>query len=263
MPPNLSVVARGPILRVTITRPDRRNAFDDDLIEMLRDAFVDAAGRTDCRLVELRGEGEVFSAGADLDWMKRAAGAGPEENRRDALRMYEMFATIARCPIPTVAVVQGAAIGGGMGLVAACDIAIAADDARFGFTEVRLGLIPAVISPFVLRKVRAGDARRYFLTGERFGAGEALRVGLVQLAVAPAALDEAAAKIGEEIFNGGPSAQRHAKRLLDSVPQCDESELGKLTSDWIAELRASDEGREGIRAFLDGRKPSWGSGGLV
>jgi len=243
---NLQVERDGPILRVTLARPDRRNAFDADLIRELAEAFVDV-GRV--RAVVLAGEGASFSAGADVDWMRSSVDLSTEENVADANALRRMLEAIDGCPAPVVARVQGHALGGGAGLVAAADIAIAARDAVFAFSEVKLGIIPAVISPFALAKIGPGAARRYFLTGERFDAETALRIGLVHEVADD--LDGAVERVLEELLSAGPQAVRWAKRLVRERPD------GPETARWIAERRASDEGQEGLRAFLDKRKPRW------
>jgi methylglutaconyl-CoA hydratase len=245
------------VTRIRLTRGDRRNAFDEAMIAGLREAFDAVRSEPGVRVVILEGEGETFCAGADLAWMRRIAEADPERNRIDALEMSAMFRAIAACPFPVLARVQGAALGGGAGLVAAADIAVVDPGAVFGFTEVRLGIIPAVISPFVLRKVHPADVRRYFLTGERFGAAEALRIGLAQVVAESGGLDAAVDRVLAQVMAGGPNAQREVKRLLEVLPGTPEEERERLTADWIARLRASEEGRDGIRAFLERRAPSW------
>ncbi len=249
-----------PLFRVRLNRPERRNAFDGEMITLLREAFEAAAAERETRVVILDAEGAVFCGGADLDHMRRQALEGFEENRADALLMAAMFAAIANCPRPVVAAVRGAALGGGCGLVAASDIALAAPDSVFGFTEVRLGLIPAVISPFVLRKVRPGDARRYFLTGEKFDAAEALRIGLVQGVGADADLEREVTGMAEALLAGAPGAQAEIKDLLRALPGCPERETASLTAEWIARVRGGSEGREGMAAFLERRPPAWTRG---
>jgi methylglutaconyl-CoA hydratase len=236
----------GPILRVTLARPDVRNAFDAALIEELHEAFGEVG---DARAVVLAGEGTSFCAGADVEWMRSSVELSYEENVQDARRLRHMLETIDNCPVPVVVRVQGHALGGGAGLVACADIAVAAGDASFAFSEVKLGLIPSVISPFVLAKIGPGAARRYFLTGERFDAETALRIGLVhQLADD---LDDATDRVVAELLSAGPEATRVAKRLVLERPE------GLATERRIAERRTSEEGQEGLRAFLDKRKPSW------
>jgi methylglutaconyl-CoA hydratase len=242
----LTVERDGSVLRVTLARPDRRNAFDAELIGELAEAFVDV-GRA--RAVVLAGEGASFSAGADVDWMRASAALSYEENVADANALRRMLEAIDGCPAPVVARVQGHALGGGAGLVAAADIAIASRDATFAFSEVKLGIIPAVISPFALAKIGSGAARRYFLTGERFDADTALRIGLVSAVVDD--LDEAVENVVGELLSAGPLAVRGAKRLVRERPD------GPETARWIAERRTSDEGQEGLAAFLEKRPPGW------
>ncbi len=236
----------GHVLRVTLARPERRNAFDAGVIAELTNAFVDVG---DARAVLLAGDGPSFSAGADIEWMRASVELSHEENVADALRLRRLLETIDGCPAPVVALVQGHAFGGAGGLVAAADIALATEDALFAFTEVKLGIVPAVISPFVLARIGSGAARRYFLTGERFDAATALRIGLVH----EVATDLAAAcdRVLAEILAGGPEAVRAAKRLVLDAP------LGDETAQRIAERRASAEGQEGLRAFLEKRAPAW------
>jgi len=241
----LRVERDGDVLRVTLARPERRNAFDAALIAELTDAFADAG---DARAVVLSGEGSSFCAGADVEWQRASIDLTLDENVEDAMRLYRMLETIDSCPAPVVCCVHGFALGGGAGLVACADIAVAWPDAVFGFTEVRLGIIPAVISPFVLPKIGAA-ARHYFLTGERFGADVALRIGLVQEVAEDAG--EAAEAIVASLLAGGPEAVRAAKRLVRERPQ------GIETARIAAERRTSDEGQDGLRAFLERRPPGW------
>jgi methylglutaconyl-CoA hydratase len=242
----LRVERDGEILRVTLARPERRNAFDAELIRELSEAFVDV-GRS--RAVVLAGEGASFCAGADVDWMRSSVDLSYDENVADANALRQMLETIDRCPAPVVARVQGHALGGGSGLVACADIVVAHEDAVFSFSEVKLGLIPAVISPFALAKVGQGAARRYFLTGESFDARTALRIGLVHEVARD--LDPALERILGELISAGPKAVRAAKRLVVERPD------GPETARWIAERRTSDEGQEGLHAFLEKRRPNW------
>ena len=235
----------GHVLRVTLARPERRNAFDAALIADLTAAFTDIG---DARAVVLAGEGKSFCAGADVEWQRSAIDLSLQENVDDALRLYRMCETIDHCPAPVVVRVHGYALGGGSGLVACADIAIAAPDAVFGFSEVKLGIIPAVISPFVLPKIGA-HARRYFLTGERFDAETALGIGLVE-ELAPD-LDAAVDRVLSELLTAGPEAVREAKRLVRERP------AGEETAQIAARLRAGAEGQEGLRAFLDRRDAGW------
>jgi enoyl-CoA hydratase/carnithine racemase len=236
----------GPILRVTLARPERRNAFDAALIRALTEAFTDVG---DARAVLLAGDGPSFCAGADVEWQRASIDLTYDENVEDALRLYRMCETIDRCPAPVVARVQGYALGGGSGLVACADIAIAARDAVFGFSEVKLGIVPAVISPFVLPRIGGAAARRYFLTGERFDAQTALRIGLVHEVADD--LDAAVDRVLEELISSGPEAVRAAKELVRERPQ------GEETARIAARLRAGEEGQEGLRAFLEKRSPAW------
>ena len=243
---NLTVERDGSVLRITLARPDRRNAFDAALIAELAEAFVDI-GRA--RAIVLAGEGASFCAGADVEWMRASAGLSFDENVADANAMRRMFEAIDQCSAPVVARVQGHALGGGAGLVAAADIAIASPNTIFAFSEVKLGIIPAVISPFALAKIGGSNARRYFVTGERFDAATALRIGLVSEVAED--LDAAVDRVVGELLSAGPQAARWAKRLVRERPD------GPETARWIAERRTSDEGQEGLAAFLDKRKPDW------
>ena len=243
---NLTVERDGSVLRIVLTRPDRRNAFDAALIAELAEAFVNI-GRA--RAVVLAGEGASFCAGADVDWMRASARLSFDENVADANAMRRMFESIDQCPTPVVARVQGHALGGGAGLVAAADIAIAAPTTQFAFSEVKLGIIPAVISPFALAKIGVAHARRYFVTGERFDAATALRIGLISEVADD--LDGTVDRVVGELLSAGPQAARWAKRLVRERPD------GPETARWISERRTSDEGQEGLAAFLEKRKPSW------
>jgi methylglutaconyl-CoA hydratase len=246
VPANLRTEWDGDVLRITLTRPDRRNAFDAAVIAELAEAFV-GVGRA--RAVVLAGDGPSFSAGADVEWMRSSAGLSYEENVADANALRAMLEGIDGCPAPVVARVQGHALGGGAGLAAASDIAIASTDAVFAFSEVKLGIIPAVISPFALAKIGPSAARRYFVTGERFDAETALRIGLVHEVADD--LDTALERILGELLSAAPQAARWAKRLVRERPD------GPETARWIAERRTSDEGQDGLRAFLEKRRPGW------
>jgi methylglutaconyl-CoA hydratase len=242
----LRVERDGEILRITLANPERRNAFDAELIRELAEAFVDV-GRT--RAVLLAGEGASFSAGADVEWMRSSVDLTHEENVADANALRHMLEAIDRCPAPVVARIQGHALGGGAGLVACSDIAIAQEDAVFAFSEVKLGIIPAVISPFALAKIGTGQARRYFVTGERFDAQTALRIGLVHEVARD--LDAAVERVLGEVLSAGPKAARAAKRLVLERPD------GPETAQRIAERRTSDEGQAGLRAFVAKERPPW------
>jgi enoyl-CoA hydratase/carnithine racemase len=237
----LRVDRDGDLLRVTLARPERRNAFDAQLIADLTEAFTDVG---DARAVVLAGEGETFCAGADIDWQRSAIDLSYDDNVDDALKLYRMCETIDLCPAPVVARIQGYALGGGAGLAACSDIAIAATDATFGFTEVKLGIIPAVISPFVLPKI-GRHARRYFLTGERFDAQTALRIGLVHEITDD--LDSAIHTVLDQLLSSGPNAVREAKKLIRDRP------TGQETAEIAARMRTSEEGQKRLRAFLDRR----------
>jgi methylglutaconyl-CoA hydratase len=236
----------GPVLRVTLARPERRNAFDAALIAELHDAFADVG---DARVVVLAGDGPSFCAGADVEWQRASIDLSFEENVEDALRLYRMLAAVDACAAPVVVRVHGYALGGGSGLVACADVAVAAPDATFGFTEVRLGIAPAVISPFVLARIGA-HARRLFVTGERFDAETARQIGLVDFV--DAQLDAAAERAVAAVLDSGPQATRAAKRLTRDAPGNGE-ELARIA----AGLRAGAEGQDGLRAFLDRRRPAW------
>ena len=231
----------GQILRIKLAKPERRNAFDAELIRELTEAFADVG---DARAVVFAGEGASFCAGADIEWQRSAIDLTYDENVEDAMRLYRMCEAIDTCPAPVVAAVQGYALGGGSGLVACADIAIAARDATFGFSEVKLGIIPAVISPFVLPKIGA-HARRYFLTGERFDAETALRIGLVHEVTEQ--LDAAMDRVVAALLTSGPRAVHEAKKLARERP------AGEETARIAARLRTGDEGQEGLRAFLEHR----------
>ena len=237
----------GEVLRVTLARPERRNAFDAALIAELAEAFVDV-GRA--RAVVLAGDGPSFSAGADVEWMRSSVDLDYDANVADALALRRMLEAIDACPAPVVARVHGHALGGGCGLVACSDVAIASEDAVFAFSEVKLGIIPAVISPFALAKIGSSAARRYFVTGERFDARTALRIGLVHDVAAD--VDAAVERVVGELASAGPRAARAAKRLVLDAPLD-----GPETARRIAERRTSDEGQEVLRAFLERRRPSW------
>jgi enoyl-CoA hydratase/carnithine racemase len=240
----LRVESDGPVLRVTLARPERRNAFDAALIAELTAAFADVGA---ARAVVLAGEGASFCAGGDIEWMRASASLSYDENVEDAMRLGRMLEAIDGCPAPVVCRVQGHAFGGGAGLVACSDVALADPATVFAFSEVKLGLVPGVISPFVLTKIGASAARRLFVTGERFDAATALRIGLVhELADG---LDAAVERVVGELLTAGPKATRVAKTLARTPLSLEE------TARLIAESRAGAEGREGLRSFLDGRRP--------
>jgi methylglutaconyl-CoA hydratase len=254
---HLHIERRGIAAYVTLARPEVHNAFNARLIAELHAAFQTLSADDDIRAVVLQGEGPSFCAGADLNWMRASLAFTREENVADALRMADMFRAIDTCRHPVIGRVHGAALGGGSGLTAVCDIALAAEDARFGFTEARLGISPAVISPFVLRKIGASSARALFLTAERFDAARALAIGLVHRVVPADALDEAVRSALKHIGQSGPAGVRAAKLMARIVPSLLDDEAREMTAATIADLRVSAEGQEGIRAFLEKRRASW------
>jgi methylglutaconyl-CoA hydratase len=242
----LRIERDGGVLRVTLARPETRNAFDAALIAELSEAFVDVGT---ARAVLLAGDGPSFCAGADVEWMRASVELDHDANVADATALRRMLEAIDTCPAPVVARVQGHALGGGAGLVACADVVVADERAVFAFSEVKLGIIPAVISPFALAKIGPSAARRYFVTGERFDAATALRIGLVHEVAAD--VDAAVERVLAELLTAGPRAARHAKRLVLDRPD------GPETARRIAERRTSAEGQEGLRAFLERRRPSW------
>ncbi len=254
---NLRFERDGAVRRVTLARPEVRNAFDDALIEELTRAFREAGEDPAARVVVLAGDGPTFCAGADVAWMRKAGGYSRDENEADAERMARMLRGIDACPKPVVALAHGAAIGGGVGLVAAADIAIAAEGTVFSLAEVKLGILPAVISPYVLRAIGPRAARDVFLTGDRFDAREALRIGLVHQVVPAADLASAGARKVASLLTSAPEAVGVAKRLIGEVAGKSPEEAMASTVRAIAERRASAEAKEGLTAFLEKRKPSW------
>jgi methylglutaconyl-CoA hydratase len=255
----LLIENQGPIGLLTMNRPERHNAFDDALIAEMTDALRTLEADDSVRLVVLSGAGKSFSAGADLNWMKRMSGYSRDENQRDAMAMAALMRTLASLRKPTIARVHGAAYGGGVGLVACCDVAVGSHNATFSLSEARLGLIPAVISPYVVAAIGERHARRYFLTGERFDAAEAWRLGLLhEIAVTEGAMDEKIGEICDAMLDCGPAAQREGKELVRAVAHKPlHSEVIQDTAERIARIRSSPEGKEGVAAFLEKRKASW------
>jgi len=249
--------ADGPVAQVRLDRPDVRNALDADLIEQLQSTFERLAGDPAVRVIVFSGEGKVFCGGADVAMMRESLELTREQNVAGGRALSEMFRAIDRCPKPVIAKIHGAALGGGAGLVAVCDIAIAAADAVFGFTEVKLGITPAVISPFVLSKIGASHARALFLTGERFDAKRAQAIGLVHEVVVADTLDVAIERVVNEVLSAGPSAIAAAKKLIARVRETPYEESLELTAEATAAQRVSPEGQEGLRAFLERRPPGW------
>ena len=259
MAESLAIERQGPIGLVTLNRPERHNAFDDALITELTEALRTMEADESVRIVVLAGAGSSFCAGADLNWMKRMAGYSKDENQRDAMQMAALMRTLNHLRKPTIARVHGAAYGGGVGLVACCDVAVASHAATFALSEVKLGLIPAVISPYVVAAIGERHARRYFMTGERFDSGEAWRLGLVHdIAPDDNEMDARLNDLVEAMLACGPVAQRESKELIRAVSgRPVTSELIQDTAERIARLRASPEGREGVAAFLEKRRASW------
>jgi methylglutaconyl-CoA hydratase len=256
----LRIERDGSYARVTLTRPEVRNAFNAALIAELRAAFDAFAGEPPeaMRGVVLGGEGAAFCAGADIEWMRASVGLSRADNERDAAAMQAMFAAIDACPVPVIARVHGTALGGGMGLCAVSDIVLATADARFGFTETTLGLLPSVIAPFVVAKVGETHARALFVTGERFDAARAIRIGLVhEVAADEADLDRRIGELLEALRLTGPTAARTAKALLRELRSLPAADAAALTVRRIAEQRTSAEGQEGLTAFLERRRPRW------
>jgi methylglutaconyl-CoA hydratase len=246
------------VATIRMNRPDVHNAFDDALIAALTAELGRLDQLPEARVIVLAANGKSFSAGADLNWMRRMAKYSQEENLRDAMALAGLMRTLDGVSKPTIARVQGAAFGGGVGLVACCDIAIASTEAAFSLSEVRLGLIPSVISPYVIAAIGEREARRYFLTAERFDAVEARRIGLVHDVVDSGALDEAVAKIAGQLLKGGPQALAAAKKLIADVSRRSmDDALAAETARRIAAIRVESEGQEGLAAFFEKRRPNW------
>jgi methylglutaconyl-CoA hydratase len=247
----------GPVATVILARPDAHNALNADLIDELKRCFEELAEDQETRVVVLAGEGRSFCAGADIGYMRETAGLSYEENLEDARRLAMMYWTIDECPKPVVAKVQGVAMGGGAGLLAVADVVVADSEARFAFSEIKLGIAPATISPFVVRKIGVSHARSLFLTGERFGAERAREIGLTHEVVSGDGLDAAVdEKIGQ-LLQGGPVAQASLKGLLRRLETMEPMEAPGLTARVISELRTGEEGQEGLAAFIEKRDPRW------
>jgi methylglutaconyl-CoA hydratase len=257
----LLIQAEGPVVRVTLNRPEVRNAFNEELIAELTAWAESVRADGPARVAVLSGAGKAFCAGADLTWMAKMVAYTREENVRDARAMARMFEVLDRLPIPLIGRVHGAALGGGIGLAAVCDIVVAAADAIFGFTEVKLGIIPAVISPYTLAKIGRSAARELFLTGARFSAERAREIGLVHAVGDEAEIDRIVAKYANDVLSSAPQAVAAAKTLIADVAARHGADAGELTIEAIAERRVSSEGQDGMRAFLEKRPPSWQSGG--
>jgi methylglutaconyl-CoA hydratase len=253
---HLLVSVQGDMVTVTLNRPEVHNAFNETAIGEITDCFERIGRDDEVRLVVISGAGKSFCAGGDLNWMKKSVRFTKKQNLEDAKRLSAMLHAVNECPKPVVARVQGNALGGGSGLVAACDIAVAADGAQFGFTEVKLGIVPAAIGPFVVRKIGESHARHHFLIGDRFGALQARHIGLVHHAVAPEQLDAKVAEVVAGLRTSGPRAMGEAKALIRAMVDRPE-EADKVCVETIARLRVGAEGQEGLHAFLEKRRPRW------
>lgn len=257
----LTVLVQDRIARITLARPEVRNAFNDAVIQELKAAFESVGANSDVRAVVLAAEGPAFCAGADLNWMRRMADYTRDENIADAGQLAAMLKAIYECQKPTIAAVQGDVFAGGMGLVAACDMAVSVRTATYCLSEVKLGLIPATISPYVIRAMGARAAHRYFLTAERFSADEAHRIGFVHELVEVDALEAKVNELAAALVSASPAAVRACKKLVQDVAcRAIDAQLIAATVEGIAEIRASDEGREGVASFLQKRKPAWLAG---
>jgi methylglutaconyl-CoA hydratase len=248
---------RGPAVWITLDRDDVRNAFNGRMLDDLLAAFAEAPKVPGGRVVVLTGTGSAFCAGADLNWMRAVRDFTYEQNLEESLKVAAVMRAVYECPLPTIARVNGPAIGGGAGLVACCDLAVAAEGARFSLSEVKLGLIPSCISPYVIKKIGQGAAREFFLTGERIGAEKARDIGFVNAVAAEGDLDVVVAKWVSQLVTSGPVAIAKCKELIKRVPQMDLDEAGPYTAEMIAQMRVSEEGQEGMAAFLEKRKPKW------
>lgn len=254
---SLLIEIKAGVTTLTLNRPEVHNAFDEGLIQQLTEAFAAAAHDASVRAIVLRANGKSFSAGADLNWMKRMAAFSEAENLADAKRLAELLRVIDTCPKPTIARIQGHAFAGATGLIACCDLAVAVKEAEFAVTEVRLGLIPAVISPYLIRAMGARQARRWFLTAERFSAEQALAMNLIHEVVTAEELDPCVEHWLDAIRKAGPNALAAAKQLVRAVDDAPSAALIEDTSKRIAAIRASAEGKEGVASFLEKRKPGW------
>jgi methylglutaconyl-CoA hydratase len=250
-------IQKGHVAILTLARPDVRNAFDDQLISELTSALHELTDDPELRVLIIAAEGATFCAGADFNWMSRQKNAAHDENIGDAQRLYDMFHALYTFPKPTIARVQGNAFGGGAGLLACCDFIILCDAAQIAFSEVRIGLVPATIAPFVVRRIGEGRARELFLTGNLISAARALEIGLANRVVPAGELDSAVDELTNNLLQCGPQAQTAVKRLLSELPSLSRAKTKEFTARLIAERRTSDEGQEGMAAFLEKRKPGW------
>ena len=253
----IRIEQRGKAAWVILNRPQVKNAFNGTMISEIADAFRELNSRRDIRVIVVTGESDSFCAGADLNWMGDVLKYSYEQNLDDSLKLAEMFHLMFTSPLPTIARVNGPAIGGGCGIAAVCDIVIASEKAVFSLSEVKLGLVPACISPYVIRRMGDRNCREYFLTGERLTAEKALAAGLANQIVTADKLDEAVDSRIKQLVSSGPEALRWCKELLANAPLILEPEVGKYTADIIARLRMGDEGQEGMKAFFEKRKPKW------
>lgn len=253
----VACVLDGPVARVSFCRPEIHNAFNDTLIFEMTDLFTALKTDKNLRVVTLTGQGKSFCAGADLNWMRRVKDYSFEKNLEEALALADLFYLIYTLPLPVIGRINGAAIGGGTGFVAVCDIAVAAESAKFSFSEVKIGVVPACIGPYVIRKIGAGKAREFFISGERLPAVDAHRIGLVDRFCPDDRLDEEVDKLVKTVLSSGPHAIKMAKELIANVPLMTPEQFKPYTAEMIAALRKSDEGQEGMDAFLNKRKPNW------
>lgn len=256
---NLLFTIEDRVCKITLNRPELHNAMNRALLDELRSAFntIEQMERGQVRAVVLAGAGKSFSAGADINWMRASLDFSEEENVADALALARTFDSVDKCPVPVIARIQGAALGGGVGLAAVADIVVAGENAKFAFSEAKLGIAPAVISPYVLAKIGKSHARALFFTAERFGAARALEIGLVHVVVQPDALDAEVDRLVAELKSSAPGAIARAKMLIATVPTLAADDAMQFTAETIAALRVSPEGQEGLKAFLDKRKASW------
>src|SRR5215510_13064282 len=255
--PSLLIEHDGPVLRLTLNRPEIRNAFDEVLVQALAAAALQASEDPAIRAIVLAGSGKAFCAGADIGWMAKAIAYSRQENLSDAEDLARLLERLDTLPVPVIGRIQGSALGGGVGLAAICDIAIAAEDAVFALTEVKLGILPAVVAPYVLRKIGMSAARELFLTGARFDAARAREIGLIHEVVPADALDAAVAKRVADVLTASPAGIARAKALIREIAGAHPDDVIGLTTNAIATQRVSEEGQEGLRAFLEKRKPSW------
>ena len=252
----VNVTTTNYITEVRLTRPERSNAFNAQMIEELTRSFA-AISQETSRVVMLSAEGKHFCAGADLEWMKQTASLSNAENKADAEALAKLFETIDACPVPTIALCHGAAFGGGIGLLACCDLVIADDTSLFSLSEVKIGLVPATITPFVIRAIGSRQMRRFALTGERFDTITAADIGLVHIAAEPAQLRSRGWDLAEDICNNAPTAVSLTKELVRTIPTIDPSEISHYTSQLIADVRTSEEGQHGLQSFIERQAPKW------